>query len=362
MDNDTLLQTITELSHEFGTEKFVKAGGGNTSCKNAEVLWVKPSGTTLIGLTPESFVKMDRAKLGLLYTATPPAEAAAREELVKNMMAAAVMPETAGRRASVEAALHDSLSSTFVVHTHPAWVNGLTCALGGEAAAAKLFPDALWLPYIDPGYTLCMAVRKAIVEYRTVHGGAEPKIIFLTNHGVFVSADTAEEIRAIYGELESKLAAAYRETGVNWTSVEVSAETPDQTALDGIEKILRDALGEDAAAIAVSGRFDAATGPITPDHMVYAKSFFYYGCLTIDNLRAVKAKLGYAPRVIVLPNAVIGVGKNEKAAKLALLLALDGALVKQAARAFGGIQYMDDRSRLFIENWEVEAYRAKAAQ
>lgn len=44
------LKTITELSHEFGSDDFVKGGGGNTSCKTTETLWVKPSGTTLGGL------------------------------------------------------------------------------------------------------------------------------------------------------------------------------------------------------------------------------------------------------------------------------------------------------------------------
>ena len=41
------LEIITALSHEFGTPDFVIGGGGNTSFKNAETLWVKPSGTTL---------------------------------------------------------------------------------------------------------------------------------------------------------------------------------------------------------------------------------------------------------------------------------------------------------------------------
>ncbi|NLC82584.1 MAG: hypothetical protein GX748_15510, partial [Lentisphaerae bacterium] len=82
-----LLETITQLSHEFGGCEYVKAGGGNTSCKTADTLWVKPSGTTLATLTPQGFVAMDRARLADLYTAQTPDDAAAREELVKNMMA-----------------------------------------------------------------------------------------------------------------------------------------------------------------------------------------------------------------------------------------------------------------------------------
>ena len=49
------LKTIVELSREFGGVEFVKGGGGNTSVKNDTTLWVKPSGTTLKGLTQETF-------------------------------------------------------------------------------------------------------------------------------------------------------------------------------------------------------------------------------------------------------------------------------------------------------------------
>jgi rhamnose utilization protein RhaD (predicted bifunctional aldolase and dehydrogenase) len=352
-----ILTTITELSHAFGTAEFVKAGGGNTSCKTADTLWVKPSGTTLAGLKPSTFVAMDRAVLSRLYSAEAPADPAAREELVKNMMAAAVKPETPGR-ASVEAPLHDSIAARYVVHTHPAAVNGLTCAVGGRAAAARLFPDALWVPYIDPGYTLCMAVRKEVQRYKSVHG-VEPTLMFLENHGVFVCGDTEAEIRATYARVMDALKQSYVVRGVP-LEVQVGAE-PTDAQVAPCRQMLVEGLGEDAAAVAVSGCFDVGNGPISPDHIVYAKSYPFEGVLTVENLRAFKAVRGYSPRVVVTRHAVLGVGANEKTARLALELALDGAQVKQLARAFGGIQYLSDVSRGFIENWEVESYRAKQA-
>lgn len=352
-----ILSTITELSHEFGTPEYVKAGGGNTSCKTADTLWIKPSGTTLAGLKPETFVAMDRARLGRLYAAETPAEPAAREELVKNMMAAAVKPETPGR-ASVEAPLHDSIAARYVVHTHPSGVNGLTCALGGKAAAARLFPDALWMPYIDPGYTLCMAVRKAVKAYRTDRGH-EPSLLFLENHGVFVSGDEPADIRALYGRVTKALNERYAALNIS-PAVEVGA-APGAAAVAEWQGVLAEGLGADGAAVAASGRFDVGTGPISPDHIVYAKSYPFEGVLTVDNLRAFKAERGYAPRVVVTESAVLGVGASQKVAGLALELALDGARVKQLARAFGGVRYLGDVSRGFIENWEVESYRSKQA-
>ena len=352
-----MLDTITELSHEYGTAEYVKAGGGHTSCKNAETLWVKPSGTTLAGLEPGTFVMMNRAVLSRLYEVVPPVESADREALVKNMMAAAVKPETPGRP-SVEAPLHDSLSARYVVHTHPSFVNGMTCAVGGRAAVARLFPDALWVPYIDPGYTLCMAVRQSVRTYKAAHG-VEPRLMFLENHGVFVSGDTEAEIRGTYTRVLDTLKRTYGTWGVA-TEVCVG-ESPSDAQVAGWRQVLSEALGENAAAVVTSGRFEVGHGPISPDHVVYAKSYAFEGLLSVENLLAFLAARGYTPRVVVTQNAVLGLGANEKTARLALELALDGALVKQLAYVFGGLRYLSDVSRLFIENWEVESYRAKQA-
>jgi rhamnose utilization protein RhaD (predicted bifunctional aldolase and dehydrogenase) len=352
-----ILRTITILSHEFGTADYVLAGGGNTSCKNKTTLWVKPSGTTLIGMIKESFIAMDRATLNRLYGVTPPESPAEREDLVKSMMEKSVLASTPGR-ASVEAPLHNALSACFVVHTHPSAVNGLTCSLGGKAAAAKLFPDALWVPYVDPGYTLCMVVRKAVQDYQAANG-KEPSLLFLENHGVFVCADTPEEIRAIYARVMGTLARVYIESGVD-SKVPVGA-LPLSAVVSRWRTTLVEALGEDAAAVVASGRFNVTSGPISPDHIVYAKSYPFEGVLTVENLRAFKAAHGYAPRIVMADGAVLGVAPTEKNARLALTLAMDGAVVRRLARAFGGLQLLKDSSRAFIENWEVEAYRMKQA-
>jgi hypothetical protein len=79
------------------------------------------------------------------------------------------------------------------------------------------------------------------------------------------------------------------------------------------------------------------------------------------NLRAFRAERGYAPRVVVTEDAVLGVGATEKSARLALELTVGRRAIKRLSRAFGGIRYLSDVSRGFIENWEVESYRSKKA-
>jgi hypothetical protein len=56
---------------------------------------------------------------------------------------------------------------------------------------------------------------------------------------------------------------------------------------------------------------------------------------------------------------VFDIGATKNKASIALEFAQDGALVMQLTEAFGGIDYLSDSSREFIENWEVESYRSK---
>ncbi len=352
----SLLQAIIELSHEFGTSEYIHGGGGNTSVKDTETLWIKPSGTTLTELTPESLVAIDRRRLGALYRLTPPADPSAREAIVKEMMMAAVCPGGSSRP-SVEAPLHDSLTETFVVHTHPALVNGMTCSKGGAGACKSLFPDALWIDYVDPGYVLCIRVREEIAAYRD-QNGHQPEAVFMENHGVLVAGRTPEGIRKTYADIMERLREKYRNADIS-TELDIApAPTPETTK--AISNRLVELLGaEEAGYLSPSGSFAVMQGPLSPDHILYARAYPLMGEPSDQTVSEFRSEHGYTPRIVVCKAGVFGLGSGRKAADLAMEFARDGALVEQLAGAFGGVQYMSDRARNFIENWEVEAYRAK---
>lgn len=343
------LNTLIELSHEFGTPFYVKGGGGNTSFKNDTHMWIKPSGTTLGGLSLETLVDMNRGKIDELYQVETPGEPSAREELVKNLMADAV--EQSSGRPSVEAPLHNVFEAVYVVHTHAVLVNGMTCAQEGESTCRRLFPDALWVEYIDPGYTLCMEVRERIQAYKQQHGH-EPALVILQNHGIFVAGNTPDEIRSIYARVMDALIAEYAKAGVA-TTLDV-AKGPESTAT---EETVQAVFGEAAAFVASSGPFPVAPEGISPDHMVYSRAFPYTEELNESGANAYRAAHGYAPKLVVADDGVYGIGNSQKNADLSLEMAQDGALIMQLAEAFGGIHYMTPAQMEFIDNWEVEAYR-----
>lgn len=354
MNQQALLTALTALSHEFGQADYVFGGGGNSSAKNADTLWIKPSGTSLGDMTPETFVAIDRGKLAALYTFTPPTDTAERESVVKDMMMAARRPGSEARP-SVETPLHDLIKATFVIHTHPSLVNGLTCAQDAEAAAARLFPDALWVPYIDPGFTLSIDVRDRLATYERAHG-KQPTLILLQNHGIFVAGDTPAAVRDSYQQVMNTLKAEYQAAGIACVLPEMPVVSPDSENVEQLKTLL------DAGAVAGGSPITVAEGPLTPDHMVYAKAFPYRGDWVAEEMAAYHRQYGYAPRIIIGPDGVYTVGKDAKAAGLAWDAALDGALIRQLADAFGGVRYLDDRARQFIENWEVESYREKQSQ
>ena len=350
-----LLETIVELSHEFGTTRYVRGGGGNTSIKDADTLWVKASGTTLASLAAESMVVMDRQKLASLNEIEPPSLPADREALVKDVMMSARVPGSTGRP-SVEAPLHNSISARYVVHTHPEIVNGMTCAVNAADACKKLFPDALWLDYIDPGYTLCMVVRQEIQDYKE-QNGIEPAIIFLKNHGVFISGESPDEIRALYARVMDTLSDAYEKAGISLDLPIASITEPQQE--QALKKQVQDNLGDDATFVCSSGCFNIVKGPISPDHMVYARAYPLLEEPTGQNIQQFTDKHGYKPWIIAYNQIVLAIGATETRASLAMDMARDGAIIQQYAHAFGGVEYMTDKAREFIENWEVEAYRSK---
>jgi rhamnose utilization protein RhaD (predicted bifunctional aldolase and dehydrogenase) len=351
-----LLTTLAELSHDFGSCQYVRGGGGNTSVKDADTLWIKPSGVTLASVSPSSFVALDRKKLARVYTLQPPADDAEREALVKQVLLSAVRPDSSGRP-SVEAPLHNTFKARYVVHTHPALVNGMTCSVSGAKACRRLFPEALWLEYTEPGYTLCMSIREGVKNYLASHG-TEPSVVFHENHGLIVAADSPEQVRATSKTVFERLTKEYDKAGIS-TRLKIGAKpSKDKTA--SAESLIRRSFRDiEPLFIKSSSLFSLAEGPVSPEHTVYTGAYYLTARPTESAVAEFITCRGYPPSIIAWDKAVFGIGTSEKSAALALELAQDAALIKQLAQAFGGIRYMTDAAAKFIVNWEVEAYRKK---
>ncbi|MBQ5997388.1 MAG: SDR family NAD(P)-dependent oxidoreductase [Bacteroidales bacterium] len=374
------IQDLIQISQFYGKNKsFVIAGGGNTSYKNDQYLWVKASGTTLGAITEDGFAVLDRSRLNLISTKQYSNNSDQREQEVKtDLLRASAYPEKL-LRPSVETSMHNFINYRFVVHTHPTVINALLCSQQSAQKVQELFGDeAVFIPYTDPGYVLSKKVETELTAYRA-KSGKEPHIILLQNHGIFVSADTVEEVKAIYESVTSKISAFLPELKIEALPVDDKAAF----ILPAIRMMLSDGPSAKVAVIrndSLIASFTAsaeaaagAAGPFTPDIIVYCKARPIYLEKTETAGEAVaefQAKLddyrknyGYDPKIVLAKGlGLIAVEDNMSSAGIALDVFEDLLKISTYSRQFGGPKFMNDREISFIDNWEVENYRRKVSK
>ena len=206
------IQDLVDISQFYGQKNdFVLAGGGNTSFKTTDTLYVKGSGVALADIDRSGFVAMNRALLQDLLNADLGKDSQKREELFKNaIMSARYHPEL-NQRPSVECVLHNLLNSQFVVHTHSTVVNTVSCGVNGQQRCTELFGDSvIWIDYVDPGYTLAKVVYDKVVKYQDKFKKHYPAAIIMENHGLIVCGDTIAEIKKNTSQIIEKIAALYQ--------------------------------------------------------------------------------------------------------------------------------------------------------
>jgi len=366
-----MLEKLVEMSNRYGSNpEFVLAGGGNTSFKDEETLYVKGSGKALADVTADDFVSMDRSKLSAMLRKDYPKDDDSREAAALNDMMAAKLPGNEDKRPSVEAPLHNLFQYKYVLHVHPALINGLTCGKNGEAEARRLIGDELvWVPLSRPGYALSVFCYEKMKEY-TDHTGKNPRLVLLQNHGIFAAGDTVEDVDKmmlrVMSALEAHISSKPDMEPINYDKSQV------EKLRSQIEGLYSQAVSVDFVVnkqilkyIASQKDFEPLSSSFTPDHIVYCKAKFMY----IERIGEMSQMFelfvrdnGYLPKVICIKNVgAFIIGSNEKEMVNARELFLDAVKVAAYSENFGGFLHMTDDLVHFILNWEAEAYRQKVA-
>ena len=370
------IQELISISQFYGRDsRYVIAGGGNTSYKNAEKIWVKASGSSLATITEDGFAVLDRTKLNLMSGKTYSSNPVEREEEVKNDLAVATLSK--GKRPSVETSMHNTIDFAFVVHLHPTIVNGLMSSQHAESELKRLFgARTLYIEYTDPGYVLFKKVEDAIKAFRA-EDGAEPAVIWLQNHGIFVGANSIEEIKVLYSKIFETL-----EKTIKFPVTVAERETCSCTEqiVPGIRMMLS---GEGLKTMKVRKTelikyfYDSVENqakiakPFTPDAIVYCKSNYIF--LNDEEPEAVLAeaqktipaftsKYGYQPKVFLIKGiGLVAAGDNASQCDILLDVFEDAMKIAYLAESFGGAHPMTQGQIDFIDNWEVENYRRSVA-
>ena len=186
------VEALAYRSNLLGMDRSVaNYGGGNTSTKarerdhvgrEVEVLWVKGSGSDLATIRADQFtgLKLDEV-LPLMER-----KEMSDEDMVSYLAACQLRPDMP--RGSIETLLHAFVPYPHVDHTHPDAINMICCSKGGENLARECFgEEAVWIPYIRPGFTLSRQVGEA------VRNNPDARFILLAKHGLVTYGATHEE-------------------------------------------------------------------------------------------------------------------------------------------------------------------------
>jgi rhamnose utilization protein RhaD (predicted bifunctional aldolase and dehydrogenase) len=366
------IQQLIEISRHYGGDSaYVIAGGGNTSFKDDQRIWIKASGIPLSGIGESGFVCLSRQKLGEIEENSYPEDSVLREEQVKrDMQRAIISPKNL--RPSVETSLHNLIDHSLIVHTHPTIINAVMCANDAQKEVEERFgSEALYVEYTDPGYILFKKLQAEIRTYRQRYG-AEPKIIFLQNHGIFVGAGSAPEVKDIYRSIESriregkdlKLSPGKME---GYQSELASIVSDHYASRNLVSKAFRSPLSDHFSSS--RNQYQKISRPFTPDIIVYCKSNYLFlekGLKlkgTGESLREFEKTKGYFPKVIVEEKGgLIIVEESEKSIQTVLEVFTDMMKISLLSEQFGGPHFMTKEQISFIDNWEVENYRRSVAK
>ncbi len=374
------IKELIEISKYYGNNKdYVIAGGGNTSFKDDDTIWIKASGQSLAEMTEEGLVALNREKLHVISSNTYSDDPSAREEEVKADMFLSILDQGKNKRPSVETSLHEIIRYKFVVHLHPTQINGILCSRNSKSLIQKLFSDiVLFVPYTDPGYILFKKLESEITSYRQkfMH---DPQIIFLENHGVFVGADSTDEIKKIYGEIIRKIEEEI-------APVSDILPLPYNPLLHKVLPALRLLLsGEQPGVIRFrnnsliarfyqnQNEFHKISLPLTPDIIVYCKTRYLYiehsstAEKIIDSFKYQLphfiSEYGFLPKVLVIKDmGIFAFAESSASAEACLDVYEDLIRISYYASQCGGIKFLTPEQVAFIDQWEVENYRRKVSQ
>jgi len=368
------LAELVALSRHFGSNPdYVLGGGGNTSFKTAEHLFIKGSGTSLADIDAGGFVRLDRARLASLWGRDYPSDPHAREALVTETLMEARVRGEEGKRPSVETPLHDFFPEAYVAHTHPVLINALACSRRGAEETRALFGErVLWIPTVNPGFQLAATVRAEMEKYARKRGRS-PDLLVLQNHGLCAAGKDFAEVRRKSAELLETVRGR----------VPVLPELRDgafnRERAAALAPALRMLLQGSAASSIVTfhtntliAGFRGGSIALTPDHVVYCNheplilpwaddpEAHYRGLE--EGIRAYRAANGFAPKIVVAERlGAFAWGPNRRSADTAMAVFQDALKVAFYSGAFGGPQPMPADQVRFILDWEAEAHRRKVS-
>lgn len=334
------IKDLIDISQYAGNRvDYTQGGGGNTSVKNFEkgLLLIKASGYKLKDITANNaFVTVDQKKIADYYNSVDLSVEKDYEKESAELSKNSVIPVEGVPvlRPSVEVGFHAILKK-YVVHTHSVYANVLTCAIDGEKIANELFAGKdfgfIFLPYINPGFELTLAMKKEIERY-TAENGKYPEVIFMKNHGLVVNGDCLDRVKEVNTEVNETirlhfgLEDNFREIGLTQTPTGYMSDTG----------VIKSFVAENELDKAFLDKY-----PLYPDQLVYLNNIL---ANSPDTLVVNKGKVYYNTDIKQATTL-----DETLAAYLFVMMVLKNNRLE--------VSTMNEKEVGFINGWEAEKYR-----
>jgi rhamnose utilization protein RhaD (predicted bifunctional aldolase and dehydrogenase) len=249
-------------------------GGGNTSVKIDDVLYVKGSGWNLDSIEEAGFSPVDLQTLIDMASL----ETLSDTQMVADQRAALKNPDAPNP--SIEAILHAIIPFDFVDHTHADAVVTISNTPSGKERLAQIYGDRmLIIDYVMPGFILAKKVYELTkgLDWNELDG------IILMNHGVFTFDNDAHRAYSKMIDCVSK-AEEYLEKNASF-ALTCNAEKADTFMLDTLQKKITSLRGcpiqialissEEACTLSEHPELERIvhSGGLTPEHVIRIKPF-----------------------------------------------------------------------------------------
>lgn len=381
--------------------------GGNTSSKlrwplhtgkEADVLWIKGSGSDLKTITRSGFTGLRLEEVLALFER----DAMSDEEMVDYLVRSMLHPSMP--RPSIETLMHAFIPFPHVDHTHPDSIVTLCNLAEGKEMVKEIFGDeVVWIDYVRPGFSLAKQVGLAVRERPGLRG------VFLGSHGLVTWGNTHKEsyenTLALINEAQAHIDSALSRKPVLGGARYYSLPTDKAEAiLAEVLPALRGAVSRYQRAVlhvdrsepilelvnSRAGKELALTGSACPDHLVHTKHYplwvdFEPGKEDAQKLkerlvegvqryeqeyreyveecsRPGDPKLDPFPRVILIPGiGMVSTGKDKAAAEASAGLYHRAAAVIRGAYALGTYASLSRQDAYDVEYWPLELYKLTLA-
>ena len=325
----TELIKLKYISNYCG-ERFdlVQAGGGNTSIKVDDVMYIKASGYHLTQINEQNgYVMINNNKL--------------QEDIMNNTIQDVNKYNIIGKkRGSIETYMH-SILKKYTIHLHPIQINKILISKKCNEYIKTHFPNSLLIEYDTPGIKVCNKIRE-------VYNNEE--LIFLKNHGIILTTNNYEKIIPL---LENTLNIFENILNINFDKYKYVNQISQKvnTNYENITYLCEDKIVNDY----LINKKELFMEKITfPDALIFCGLNILF-MNTLDEIKYYFEKYSEYPKILVINNLIYIINislqkcKDTEDVLKGNLIILDTDDTEKT--------YLTNEEIWYLNNWDAEKYR-----